>query len=449
VIPKLDPDGRHSNVKNSETLYQYQTDGIETLHRMLTTRADRAALLADPPGAGKTPQALGVAEMLEAKSVIIVCPASLKENWRREVQRWSHFERITVCRDNRTIIHPELDGVVILSSGLSLSTNIARQIVGRRWDFLIIDEAHCAKNPTSQTSRMLLVSYWAQCRYRLLITGTPLPNGRASEAWTMFSRLDREEFGNWKNFAEKYCIEEVGKYGKEYKRSRNLPELRKIAEDRFMVRRTKEEVRKLLPGIVRQNIFVELPGKEAMAAENNIDVDAILTAIEMGYPLESDHIATARKKIAELKAPLVFQRVMDLLDEVDQLVVFLHHKNMYEHVSTRLEAAGIPWVGVSGATHPHERMVAVDMFQTNKARVFLGSIRAASTGLTLTAASTLLMAEYDWVPSINEQAEGRIYRLTQTEICRVQYLVAKDTLDEKVLKAVQRKQKDIELILGS
>lgn len=416
---------------------------------MISTRADRSALLADPPGAGKTPQAIGVAEMLDAKSIIIVCPASLKENWRREVERWSHYERITVCRDNKTIIHPEIEGVVIMSSGLALSTNIARQITGRRWDFLIIDEAHCAKNPTSQTSRMLLVSFWAQAKYRLLITGTPLPNGRASEAWTMFSRLDREEFGNWKGFAQRFCIEEIGRFGKDYRRSKNLPELRRIAEERFMVRRSKEEVRKQLPGIVRQNIFVELPKKEALAAESNLDVEAILSALEMGYPLESDHIATARKKIAELKSPAVFERIMDLLDEVDQLVVFLHHKNMYEHISKRLEAAGIAWVGVSGSTHPQERMVAVDLFQTQKARVFIGSLRAASTGLTLTAASTLLMAEYDWVPSVNEQAEGRIYRLTQTDICRIQYLVAKDTLDEKVLKVVQRKQKDIELALGS
>lgn len=436
-------------MKNYQTLYEYQVEGIERLHRIITTRPERAALLADPPGAGKTPQAIGVADMLEAKSIVIVCPASLRENWKREILRWSDHTRITVCYDNKTQLHPEREGVVILSSGLALSHNVTRQITGRKWDFLIIDEAHCCKNPTSQTSRMLLVSFWAQCTYRLLITGTPLPNGRASEGWTMFSRLDREEFGNWKAFSAKYCIEEIGKYGKQYLRSKNLAELRQIAENRFMVRRNKELVRQQLPGLVRQNIYIELPGKEAMRAQEGIDVDAILTAIEMGYPLDSDHIAVARKKIAELKAPLVVERLLDLLDEVEQVVVFVHHRIMYEIIAKHLEAEGIMWVGVSGATHPSDRMIAVDLFQQKKARVFIGSLRAASTGLTLTSASTLLMAEYDWVPSINEQAEGRIFRVTQDEICRVQYLVAKDTLDEKVLKVVQRKQKDIEVAVGS
>jgi SNF2 family DNA or RNA helicase len=80
--------------------------------------------------------------------------------------------------------------------------------------------------------------------------------------------------------------------------------------------------------------------------------------------------------------------------------------------------------------------------------VFLASLKAANTGLTLTKASTLLMAEYDWVPSTNEQAEGRIYRVSQNEICRVRYLVASDSLDEKILKVVQRKQREINKALG-
>ena len=105
-------------------------------------------------------------------------------------------------------------------------------------------------------------------------------------------------------------------------------------------------------------------------------------------------------------------------------------------------------VGINGLTHTTERQQNVDTFQRKEAKVFVASLKAANTGLTLTSAHTLFMAEYDWVPSTNEQAEGRIYRVTQNEICRVKYLVAADSLDEKVLKVLQRKQRQIEKALG-
>ena len=145
-----------------------------------------------------------------------------------------------------------------------------------------------------------------------------------------------------------------------------------------------------------------------------------------------------------LKAPLILQAIEDALEEVEQLVVFVHHRELYQHLMENISSR----VGINGLTHPTERQQNVDSFQKKEARVFIASLKAANTGLTLTSAFTLFMAEYDWVPSTNEQAEGRIYRVTQNEICRVKYLVAADSLDEKVLKVLQRKQRHIEKALG-
>jgi SNF2 family DNA or RNA helicase len=151
-----------------------------------------------------------------------------------------------------------------------------------------------------------------------------------------------------------------------------------------------------------------------------------------------------RRKLAMLKAPFILEAINDALEEVEQLVVFVHHRELFEFLMSNISDA----VGINGLTHPTERQQYVDTFQRKEAKVFVASLKAANTGLTLTSASTLFMAEYDWVPSTNEQAEGRIFRVTQNEICRVKYLVAADSLDEKVLKVVQRKQRNIEKTLG-
>lgn len=438
---------RRKMLRNPSSLYPYQQSGIERLAWIMRKRGERAAMLADPPGAGKTPQAIGVASKLDAKKVLVVCPASMRGTWGREFERWSTAEDIQVVTSSGdTLRNAE---VTILSFSLCLQFEIQKQLDRMAFDLLIVDEAHYCKNPKSQTSRIVLVALWSRCRYRLLLTGTPLPNGRAAEAYTMFSRCNSEDFGSWAFFRDRYCVEELTPWGPAYNRSKNLDELRKIAVDSFLVRRSREEVLGQLPGLVRQNVYVDLSPKEQKDLDDLFDADKILADIELGVPLDSEHIATARRKLAELKLPALMARVVELLDEVEQLVVFIHHRVSFDAVMDNCRAEGIAAVGINGLTPPDEREAALVAFQNKTARVFVGSLKAANTGLTLTAAHTLLMGEWDWVPSTNEQAEGRIFRVSQSEICRVQYLVAKDTLDEKILNAVQRKQKNIVKALGA
>jgi len=415
-------------------LYKYQEEGIDTLFSIVTQRKERAAMLCDPPGAGKTPQAIGLMNQLCAKTAVIVCPASLRENWRREILKWS---KTTL---NTQVIETSKDELVgdVLILSYNMATRLQEQICKKSYDILILDESHYCKSASAQVSRVILVMLWAKCRYRLLMTGTPLPNGRAVEGFTCFSRCDSDNFGSWDKYKARYCIEEKSRWGVSYPRSKNLEELRRISSD-FMVRRKKEDVLGQLPGIVRQNIYLTIPEVESICAEEDVDVDKILQAIENGVPLEGDAIATVRRKISELKTPHVVQAIEDALEEVERLVVFVHHRGLFDHLIDNFDSI----VGINGLTPAPERQYAVDSFQSGDVRIFLASLKAANTGLTLTKASTLIMAEYDWVPSTNEQAEGRIYRVSQDEICRIKYLVAADTLDEKVLKILQRKQKDI------
>lgn len=425
-------------------LYKYQLEGVDRLYNIVMNNPERAAMLCDPPGAGKTPQAIELLKKLQSQKTLIICPASMKETWRREVINWTNGDlKCQVLNKMSDEINPKCNALIL---SFALAARIPEKICRYHYDLLIVDESHYLKNASSQVSRIVLVMIWASCRYRLLMTGTPLPNGRAIEAYTTFSRCNFADFGSWDRFKGEYCIAEQTPWGLLYNKSKNLKQLRDKA-DYFLIRRSKEQVLNELPGLVRQNIYIKIPELQLSQAQEGIDVDAIVNAVQNNVPLDNEHITTVRRKIGMLKAPYILEHILETLEEVSQVVVFLHHKDLFTWLSSCLTEKNITHVQISGLTPPSERVEAVDIFQSGKARVFLASIKAANTGLTLTSASTLIMAEYDWVPSSNEQAEGRIYRISQDEICRVRYLVAAESLDEKILKVVQGKQKQIATVM--
>jgi SNF2 family DNA or RNA helicase len=423
------------------TLYTYQQEGISLLHDIVTTSPDRAAILADPPGAGKTPQAIGLSNVLNCQRLLIVCPASLRLNWARELEKWSTTSFTTqVILNGQTEIQDDTQ-VIIISYHLAVS--LAQEIFTKQhFDLLICDESHALKNPSSNAARAVLVTLWNRCRYRLLITGTPVPNGRAHEAWTTFSRCSQEEFGDWKKYKDTYCIERDTHWGKKYVASKNLPMLREKAKH-FLIRRPKELIVGQLPKLVRRRQYCEIPMFDSLD-----DIDEIIDAVEKGLPLESEHITTVRKNLGLCKLPFVIERIQEVLEEDEQVVVFVHHREVYTQIEEFLTKEKITHVGINGLTPAEVRQISVDRFQKKEVRVFLASLKAANTGITLTSAHRMIMGEFDWVPSTNEQAEGRIHRLTQDEICQVDYIVASKSLDEKVLNIVQKKQKDIDKVMG-
>jgi len=436
------------------SLYPYQQEGVKALLSILKREdGHRGALLADPPGAGKTAQATHVALGLDAKRILVLCPASLRENWRRELERWSEDRYQGVVLESMKDIENGGLGsdVVVCSYALAARGAVLEELRRGGWDLLICDESHGLKSASSQCSRAVLVLLWACCTYRLCMTGTPLPNGRAAEAWTVFSRMNPEAFGSWSAFKDRYCIEEKTPWGVNYPQSKNLSDLKAKAQG-FMVRRPKEVILKDLPSLVRMTVALRVPELEVFDIQKGLDIEAIVRAVDLGIPLDSDPLSTARRKLGALKVESALEYIEELFDEsaggLNGLVVFAHHREVFEALHSRLqEEMGFQVVGVNGLTPPEERQKAVDLFQAGEADIFLASLRAAGVGLTLTRASTCVMVEADWVPSVNLQAEARIHRLTQKEICRAIYLVVPESLDEMVLRVVQRKQKNIDRVM--
>jgi SWI/SNF-related matrix-associated actin-dependent regulator 1 of chromatin subfamily A len=351
---------------------------------------------------------------------------------------------ISVVRSRKDVF--DTRGIVIVSYNLASSGALGQW----RWDFLILDEAHACKNPASNTSRACLVTIWNSCRYRLAMTGTPVPNGRAFEAWTLFSRLLPSHFGESSRYIERYCIPEHTDWGVTYPHSKNLEELGRIAREHFMVRRRREEILSQLPDLIRCRVPLEVPRLKVQEAVKDLDVDTeeVVYSIDMNIPLRSDALSTARRKLGILKVEPAIEFLKSVvLEETNKVVVFCHHREVFFPLLEGLKREGV--VSINGTTSLDDRQRAIDAFQNDdKVRVFLASITAASTGITLTAASTVVFIEADWVPSVNEQAEGRINRIGQrADLMRAIYLVVPDSLDEAVMWSVHRKQRNIGKIM--
>lgn len=412
-------------------LFEYQREGVE-----LICNKFQDVLLADHPGAGKTRQAICAADRLNAQNIIVVCPASLRENWKREFAKWSNIERPAHCvfkggdaiRCGITIVSYELAG------GL-------KNIPDYELDLLILDEAHYLKNQKSKRTKVIFNRYWPNAKKRIAITGTPLPNGRAIEAYALFSHLAPKHFGNFWQFTNTYCVKEVTRFGTNWNRSKNLESLGNKARELFMIRRKKEETLGQLPRLVRMQR--PLTGVKIRDIENDCDV---LRGVE--EEPSSPKFVSLRRMLGMAKVGAAYKYIMELLKEVERVVVFVHHVDVMVELRAALEYEEVPLVSVSGNTSPQERQDAIDAFQAGGVNVFLGSLLACNTGITLTAAHDVVFVEYDWVPENNIQAEGRCYRIGQTEVTRSHYLCIPDSLDDKITGVILKKQRDVAMVMG-
>lgn len=450
-----DPD---TNTDHCGELFPYQREGVSSLVTILTKVGGYAgALLADPPGAGKSAQAICAFHSLKCEKVLVVCPKSLKLNWVREVDMWTAgtYPAVVLPLKDRSLPEmPEGPRLVVVNYHQVIAEPVKSWLSAQRWDCLVLDESHQVRNAESHIARVCCVLLWSQSRYRIAITGTPVPNGRAHEAWTIFSRMAPDLFGKIDAFRSRYCIADETPWGLKYNRSKNLEELGRLARERFMVRRPVEVVLGQIPPLVRQTIPVDVPALRVVEAqqcleEGRVDLDQLLKSIEEGLPLSSDPISTARKKLGLLKVDAAVEFVLESLEETQCLVIFVHHREVAEGVLEGLRAAGVSVVTIRGRTPAEERQKAVDDFQAGLVQVILLSITAASIGITLTRASITVFVENAWDPMTLEQAEGRTKRIGQTEITRAQYLVVPNSLDDRALEVVRKKQRSIERILAA
>lgn len=457
--------------------YEYQKAGIEFLSKR------SKSLMADSMGLGKSGQVIGDINLMDDfKKILIICPNSVKYNWKKEWEMWSAHTDKKVCVYNSSNIKDEGDVIIVNYEVFNTSTNpkskkfrdpkkgkynssLNMLNMIKKWgefDYLICDESHRLKNLQANTTRnvMKIAKYAKKITFA---TGTPVLSN-PEDLWTTIKIFGytKEFEGTKQKFIEKYC----GAYfHRRWKRMimdvdnvkpEILEELQIKLRKNFMIRRLKSEVLTELPEKIRSIVPVEIAQKylrEFLGSEvSKNDLSSFSTNKSEGSILRGlkpeliTELTELRKVTGVAKIKPVTDFVTDILEQGKKVVLYAHHTDVIEAYIKKFKKYGV--VSIYGKTPDHEREEAKQKFQNDPdTNIFIGNFRAASEGITLTASHTMVMAEFDWVPAIMMQTEDRIYRISQDVPCDIYYMCADQTLDAYILSAIIRKIAIIEQIL--
>ena len=396
----------------------------------------RRTFLADEQGLGKTIEALATLEADTAYPAVVVCPASLKLNWMREIRRWVpgrsvqmlDGKRGDLARTDITIINYD-----IVAGRLEGLTDLRPRAV-------VLDESHYCKNPRAQRTQAAQQLSAAVPREGLVLalTGTPVMN-RPPELISQLRILGRlGDFGSGAQFGERFRGPDAHK------------RLHWHLRARCFVRRLKSEVLPQLPAKTRAVVPVALDNEpEYRLAEEDViawlqsqpldlhELDARVAAAlraERLVRLNALKLLAARGKLHG-----ALHWIHDFLSSGEPLVVFARHREIQRAVLERFPAA----FHVLGEDTRRARDQAVQSFQAGAqdgGRLIVCSIEVAGQGITLTRASNVAFLELDWTPAKHDQAEDRCHRIGQQDAVNATYLLAADTIDETIATLLERKR---------
>jgi SWI/SNF-related matrix-associated actin-dependent regulator 1 of chromatin subfamily A len=402
-----------------------------------------ATLIGDEMGLGKTIQAIGVINATAPKTVLVVCPASLKINWKNEMTKWLVADRdIQIVNGGGEQIPANPDVIIINYDVLSKHKDA---INARTWDLVIMDEAHYIKNNTAARTK---VAVGIKANRKVVLTGTPITN-RPIELQPIAGYLDPVTFGNYFKFGVRYAGAHQINIGRktvwDFNGSSNLDELQRVLRQSFMIRRKKDEVLKELPEKVRQ--IIVLPNSD-YSDQIKKEFETLADAVDetSSEDIEFEQMSGVRHETALAKVNDVVTHVA-AIDH--QVVVMAHHKDVVDGIKAGLEAAGKSVVTLTGDCNQAHRQNAVETFQAGNADVFIGTIGAAGVGITLTSASHVVFAELDWVPGNMSQAEDRCHRIGQDSSVLVQHLVVDGSIDARLAQVLVGKQRVLDKALDN
>ena len=420
-----------------------------------------SCLLANEMRVGKTPAVIRAIDLLGLKNCLIVCPASVRANWARELQRFSPMDRPTqvVFPGQQPLTH---DLVIISYDMLVTYKDLLKSV---RWDLVVGDEIHLAKERTAARTKALyghgkkspgIIASADRC-WRL--SGSPCPNN-VSELWTHLHSAGLAPESYW-DFTFFFCSGFQSDYGFSITGNKNLDELKQRLSG-FMRRRTLAEVMPDLPPVTFETVTV--PRSEAALdpsfipllpklAQEDKDLQAALAALspnEQASMIErtASSVTSLRRVTLMLKLPAIGDQLEAELEsgEIDKIVIFCVFKIGVEYMAGRLKKFGV--ATLNGDTPAKKRQENIDQFKSQKTtRVFAGNLIAAGVGIDLTPCAECALLECSFVPGDNAQAVKRLQGVNQKLPVRVRVFSLFKSSDERVTEVLVRKTKELEKIL--
>jgi len=431
------------------SLRNYQQDGYKWLS--ILAEWGVGACLADDMGLGKTIQALAlILDKTSDNPAIVVAPASVTANWYNEAKRFTPTLNPIQLRDFDRDKIANLKGrdVLITSYGL-LNTSIA-EISKVNWSVLVFDEAQALKNIGTKRSK---VARQVHADFKILTTGTPLENN-LGELWNLFDIINPGLLGTSKIFRSKFMAP-IEKDGNQIVQKT----LRELISP-FILRRLKTNVLDELPDKTEITLTVEMSEDERNFYETlrqrAIDrTESILNSEDRKGSKHLKVLAEITKlrqlccnpllvdknsKLASSKLEQFKELVHELLDNNHKALVFSQFVTHLKIIREYLDRENISYQYLDGSTPIKKREKAVDDFQAGCSDLFLISLKAGGTGLNLTAADYVIHMDPWWNPAVENQASDRAHRIGQKRAVTVYRIIAKNTIEEKIIELHEFKQ---------
>jgi SWI/SNF-related matrix-associated actin-dependent regulator of chromatin subfamily A-like protein 1 len=420
----------------------HQKEAIEKLVR------NKKFILADDMGLGKTTATIIAALETGAKKILIVCPASLKINWQREIENYS--DRSVYISEGKKF-SDEHDFVIInydiLKNFHDPKKKDESTILKSNFDLIIMDEAHMISNPQAQRTK--IVNDIAQKSTRVwLLSGTPMTS-RPMNYYNLLNLVDSPVAMNWMAYAKRYCNGFQFSVGKRkvwnVTGASNLDELRDRTQTHIL-RRLKEDVLDLPEKIItpvylrlKSKDYEDLMGEYFDWYDNNSEESSSLT-------LQFGKLMKVRKIIASEKVKITMELAENIIDQGKKVIIFTNFTDTLQEIYNHFGKSAVYLDG--SCSKPH-RQNSVDEFQTNdKIKVFVGNLKAAGVGLTLTSAEAVIMNDLSFVPAEHSQAEDRSHRIGQKNSTSVYYPIFENTIEGAIYDILNRKKKIISTVMG-
>jgi len=391
----------------------------------------------------------------------VVCPTSLVYNWVAEAKKFTPDLKVLALQGpERHALFDRISAHDLIITSYALIRRDAERYRGLEFDTVILDEAQHIKNRETQNAQAVKA---IAGQHRLVLTGTPLENS-VLDLWSIFDFLMPGYLGSARDFRERYELPIT--------KEKSAPVQARLARRLrpFMLRRLKKEVAPDLPARLEQISFCELTseqravyqqvieasrkevleaaGAEETARSRMLVLSALLRLRQVSCDLRLLKLEGVDPATSSGKLDLFGELLEEVIDGGHRLLVFSQFVSMLSLLKDKLTQEAIEYCYLDGSTA--DRASVVDRFQTrSNIPVFLISLKAGGVGLNLTGADTVIHFDPWWNPAVEDQATDRAHRIGQTKVVTSYKLIARDTVEEKILTLQQRKRAVIRATIGS
>ena len=443
----------------------YQTRGVAY------NLQHKTVIVGDQPGLGKTVQAILTAILGGSKCILIICPATLRENWKREWKLWAD-KNAMVMTDRVKNTWPQYYKVgmcnVFICNYESLKKYFVESIAefidektGKKkplrinhitfkenisfFDTVIIDEVHRCKDGRTQQAKFVMGIAKGK-EWILGLTGTPVVN-KPIDLIPQLHIIGRlYEFGGYKGFVDRYC--------QGFSEASNLKELNYLLHKHCFYRREKKEVLKDLPDKMRNIVRVDITNRAEYAKAENQFIEYLKENLgktdgEIDRSLRGEimvQMQILKKVAARGKKEAFIDAVKEVVDAGEKIILFAWHKDIVHDLKESIPGA----VTVVGDDTMESRQRSVDAFQNDpKIQVIICNIKSGGVGITLTASSRVSFIELPWTPADCDQFEDRAHRIGQKDSVSANYFLGQDTIDEYIYQIIEKKRNIANQVTGA